>query len=436
MIRTVGDMMDNFLASERRLLDASPITHGPTIGDMYEQLTRDALAVSVPPEARLEVVAGFIRDRKGNLSGQQDCMLVTGPGEKVPRTNARIVECDDVVAVLEIKKTLHQKGILEAVTSLGSVLDLDWQPAWPFGDTLKNCFRRILQHPLPPSEEFVSEEMRALYNVLEHDAALPLRIAFGHHGFRSEKGLRDGVISMLSDHQQDRSFTPVRLPNLVVNQYVAMAKTTGHPWYLPRDPSTGSMYLLATTGNRSTATVLLDQIWCRLHARGLVEPYFFSPDRGQESWNPLVATRFIPGARWEYQVLTDIPRAASAALDMPLEPAEISENQMHAIVFISTMGSLDDRIFEGRTPSQQEMRRELLHLQELGLVGPRLDEPNVWEFLIPTIGFEMTPEGKLYAGENTAGQLTYVGLKRAGVTPDKVFWIRAKRPDDPDSAGD
>lgn len=273
------------------------------------------------------------------------------------------------------------------------------------------------------------EGMGALYKVLEHDAALPLRIAFGHHGFRSEKALRDGVISMLGDHQRDRSFSPVRLPNLVVNQYVAMAKTTGHPWYHPRDQSTGSMYLLATTGNRSTATVLLDQIWCRLHARGLVEPYFFSPDRGQESWNPLVATRLLPERRWEYRVLTDVPRVASAALDMPLDPEEITENQLLAIVYISSMGSLDDRMFEDQTPSQQEMRRELLHLQELGLVGSRLDEPNVWEYLIPAIGFWKTPEGKLYAGENTAGQLTYVALKRANLPPDKVLWIRAKPPD-------
>jgi hypothetical protein len=429
MIRTVGDMMDRFLAFERQHLDASPITHGPTIGAMYEQLTREALAVYVPPEARLEVVEGFIRDRNGKLSGQQDCMLVTGPGEEIPHSRSRIVECDDVVAVLEIKKTLHRKGILEAVTALGSILDLDWRPAWPFWDTVKNCFRRILLHPMPPSEAFLSEEMRALYSVLQHDTALPLRIAFGHHGFRSEKSLRHGIIKMLGDHLQDPSFTPVRLPSLVVNQHVAMAKTTGHPWYLPKESSTGSIYLLATTGNRSTATVLLDQIWCRLHARRLVEPYFFSPDRGRESWNPLLATRFLPGAGWEYRMLTRVLRAASAALDMPLEPVEITVEQMTNITFISATGALDDRIFEGQTPSQKEMRRQLLHLQELGLVGPRLDEPNVWEFLVPAIGVWQTPGGKLYAGENTAGQLTYVALKRASVRPDRALWIRSSPPD-------
>jgi hypothetical protein len=434
MIRTVGEIMDALLAAERRHLDASSIKHGPTIGAMYEQLTREKLAVSVPPEARLEVVEGFIRDRNGKQSGQQDCMLVTDPGEEQPYTKARIVECDDVIAVLEVKKTLHRKDILEAATSLGSILDLDWQPKWPLWDTVQNCFRRIFLHPVPSSEEALSEAMKAHYSVLLHDAALPLRIAFGYHGFRSEKSLRDGVIKLLDDHRRaPSSFTPLRLSTLVVNQYVAMAKTTGHPWYLPQDLRTGSISLLATTGNRSTATVLLDQIWGRLHARGLVEPYFFSPDRGQESWNPLLSARFLPGAGWEYEVLTRVPRAASAALDMPLEPVEITLDQATAIAFISATGALDDTIFEGQTPTREEMRRLLLHLQEHGLVGPRLDEPNVWEFLVPAVGIWSTPEGKVYAGENTTGQLTYVGLKRSGVSLDKVLWIGAKRSD---SAGD
>lgn len=75
------------------------------------------------------------------------------------------------------------------------------------------------------------------------------------------------------------------------------------------------------------------------------------------------------------------------------------------------------------------MRHQLLQIHELGLIGPRLDDPHLWEFLIPAIGCWHTPEGKLYAGENTAGQLTYVALKRSNVRPDQVAWIRANRTD-------
>jgi hypothetical protein len=65
MITNVASLLDGVLDREKSVLDAVNIKHGPTIGDMYEGLTRETLDMAIPGDADLRVTHGFVRDREG-----------------------------------------------------------------------------------------------------------------------------------------------------------------------------------------------------------------------------------------------------------------------------------------------------------------------------------------------------------------------------------
>ncbi len=50
MIKNVADMLQAFWDEERKKLDAQNITHPPTIGEMYEGLTKELLARTLPED--------------------------------------------------------------------------------------------------------------------------------------------------------------------------------------------------------------------------------------------------------------------------------------------------------------------------------------------------------------------------------------------------
>jgi hypothetical protein len=77
MILTLAELLKSVVEEERRKLDSFGISHGPTIGKMYEGLSKELLQTTVPPEFGLRVVDGFAY-YGDKLSRQIDCMLVRG----------------------------------------------------------------------------------------------------------------------------------------------------------------------------------------------------------------------------------------------------------------------------------------------------------------------------------------------------------------------
>jgi|GEM_PF-2610296 len=81
MIKTVAQLIDRLIAEEREELKKLRITHGPTIGHAYEDLTSDVLNKTIPEGLALDVASGFIRTGSGDLGPELDRMIVTGKGE-------------------------------------------------------------------------------------------------------------------------------------------------------------------------------------------------------------------------------------------------------------------------------------------------------------------------------------------------------------------
>jgi len=78
MIRTVAELLRALQEAEIRQIQKAGIRHAPTIGEMYEGLTSSILDKTIPSEAGLRVVSGFVENGSGMQSGQIDCMLVFG----------------------------------------------------------------------------------------------------------------------------------------------------------------------------------------------------------------------------------------------------------------------------------------------------------------------------------------------------------------------
>lgn len=116
MIKTLGDLLDNLVRVGReKLAEFSIVKHPGLIGDMYEGLAREVTQKALSPASDLRVVKGMIINSQDQLSRQIDCMIVHGEGKLIPNTDHWIYNVKDVIAVVEVKKSLHSKDLADGV---------------------------------------------------------------------------------------------------------------------------------------------------------------------------------------------------------------------------------------------------------------------------------------------------------------------------------
>ena len=329
MIRTVSDLLEAFLERERATLDKVKVPHAPTIGGMYEDLSRSALSQVIPSSAPLSVVSGFARGPSGSLSRELDCMLVVGDGDSIPRSEKVIYPLDQVLVVLQVKKNLYGTDVSKGVSNLKSVIDL--KGVLPPGlrmSTVRRAFQMITHVPLPDDPEELPPELRAIYRWVLFEAAEPLRILLGYHGFKSENTLRRGVLDQIQKGMGQQGFGPLTLPQLITNRHAMVVKMNGLPWGSPMDDK-GRLPLLASSGEQSTAYVLLQLIWSRLSSRGFVSGEVFGEDLEVETWSQFIKMKPVGEAGWTYHYgWVDVPDRIRESWDEsteePWEPAFVS----------------------------------------------------------------------------------------------------------------
>ena len=122
LITSVADLLRELMVKEAARLDRETITHAPTIGAMYEGLTRDILDRAIPASLDLRIVDGFIGGIDGALSPQTDAMLVTGTGRALPYSDSFVWPIGQVIAVLEIKKNLFGSELKDAFVKMQTVM--------------------------------------------------------------------------------------------------------------------------------------------------------------------------------------------------------------------------------------------------------------------------------------------------------------------------
>jgi hypothetical protein len=273
VIRTVADLLLGIIKHELPKLDNAPVKHAPTIGDMYEGLSSEVLNRALPDGLGLRVVSGFACDDHGRLSGQLDCMVVRGDGEKLPYVDSYVWHVKDIIAVIEVKKNLHAAELRDAIAHLKTVSAIERsyyqsdmeqseyenRSVAPSIRTFAEMTGRIAWE----EEKFatLTYEDNALLGVLFLEQLSSVRVILGMHGYKSERAFRAAMVSCLEKVIREEGISPTDFPQLIISGSYSLAKANGRPFMAPLVDGWWSFYF-STPEN--PLRMLLEFIWTRL----------------------------------------------------------------------------------------------------------------------------------------------------------------------------
>jgi hypothetical protein len=272
MIRSAAEFLLQLKNEEARRLDSVELEHAPTIGDMYEGLSKDLLSRVVPEALGLQLVSGFIIDGLGGISGQIDCMLVRGQGEPIPYTDGYKWHVKDVIAVLEIKKCLYGGDLADAFDHLRMVGDLDinyMETRWAGGEIvdIQSALRSFaettgLVAPVTSDEvNMLDIRDQLIFHTLVQEQLGVIRIILGYGGFQTERGFRQSLISRLTEQIGVLGYGVIGFPQLIISGRYCLAKANGQPVSAQLHDGKWPFYL---SSSANPLQLLLEYIWTRL----------------------------------------------------------------------------------------------------------------------------------------------------------------------------
>lgn len=271
-LKLMADALKAIMDREKAILDEHEVKHGPTIGDMYEGLTISILERLNLSALGLKIVSGFVRAGEV-LSGQIDCMIVMGEGEKIKYLERYIYPARQVLAVIEIKKTIYSNQFEEAYGQLADVLriarlDLSLQEA---EDSLEfSTIRPAMEYmklfgerpPRYDDKESLPLAKRMVYQWLVNEHLAPLRIAIGYHGFKTQSGFRAAISSFYEGKVNLPGYGAGDMPSLVISENSSILKTTGLPYSGGWHDEGGWLWLCSSVANPALLMLefLIDRI--------------------------------------------------------------------------------------------------------------------------------------------------------------------------------
>jgi hypothetical protein len=416
MIHTVADFLGQLKDVEVARLDEIDIQHGPTIGDMYEGLSADLLRRAVPELLGLQIVEGFVTDGQGARSGQIDCMLVRGEGERVPYTDAFVWPVKDVIAVFEIKKTLYYNDLVDAFAKLRTVKDLDrtykGSLAGASGtvdiSSARRAFAETTRVVAPAYERLDSLSLnhQLIFHTLVSEQLSPVGIVIGYHGYASEHAFRESLLTHLREQLYTQGYGPGSFPQLMISGQFSLGKANGQP-YSARMHGEWWPFYFSTRVN--PILLLLEYVWTRLDLEFGIGG-LWGNDLALEKMNPYLLARGVEedgrlGWRQEWVDLDENKLAASDELE-PWNPEFLTAEEF---VIIS-------RLCEGHRVFFDDA--ELLgYLAEEGVDSEGIKERLLDTGLVAMAGNEMElitdrcqpailPDGRFAAGEDNTGRMS------------------------------
>ncbi|MEQ5284954.1 DUF6602 domain-containing protein [Providencia huaxiensis] len=272
MIRTIADLLQEFMHKEAKELEKQNIKHGPTIGSMYEGLSKEILNRTIPKELKLKFVDGFISDGEQFSSGQIDCMLVHGDGQKIPYTNSYIWHVKDVLAVFEIKKNLYSADLINSFYKLrqssegfinyifegksDGEIKLNLNPAY-------NVFSNLTGIKAPTYHERgkLSKENELIYTTVIMEQLMPIKIVIGYDGFSSEYNLRESLYKFIESQGPSTGYGIPSFPHLIISGKYSLVKNTGYPYI---SPMRGGYWDFMLSSKENPIFLMLEFIWTKL----------------------------------------------------------------------------------------------------------------------------------------------------------------------------
>lgn len=297
MIKNVSDLLALFIEAERKVVDEFDMPHMPTLGEAYEAIANSGIEQEfvLPPGLDLRVVTGFI----DGIPNQIDGMLVKGEGRPYARTGKFFYPIEQVLCVLEVKKTLTKADLVDGINHLAGVQRLfkakfveklnsgeayDLSPAGP-------SFEKITGRAAPRSDaalDALPVEDRLLYLTLGQQIYAPVTVLLGFDGHTTEKGIREAMAEIVSSNEgADSNVSPELLPSLITSGNFSLIKCTGRPylaWGANRE------WVLLSSARENIARILLEFLWTKISSFCDVSMPF-GMDMDQENLKELIVAR-------------------------------------------------------------------------------------------------------------------------------------------------
>ena len=415
MLQTVADLLHELQERERAaLLAHGDVGHQGMIGDMYEGLTRELLSRALFGGMDLRVVTGKVRMDDGTYSSQIDAMIVRGEGEQMPFSGHYLYPPDQVVAAVEVKKTLYGEALDEAYANLRSLYHRSYLQRIP-ARQLFFVYRKVAQSELPVDGDLtrLSWKKEMMAHVLMWDVAMPVRIVFGYDGYKSEETLRKGLVNYLERVFQGGlggEFGPAGFPSLVICGSNSLVKLNGMPFSAQAHDA--SEWPLYASYDRRPAHLMLEVIWTRLLSMGLIDMDVFGDDMEVEQLRPLLYAKPVErGGRrgWHYRYeLFDRKEAISLAAISSWEPLKLSDKEAVLVTHLCRVMSIDTRTSEFWSAWVADMQGDvddtLRRLRFAGIAA--VDSEGVLRLLTELCQVVIVPNVGWVAGENSTGRLT------------------------------
>jgi hypothetical protein len=366
----------------------------------------------------LQVVTGFATDGAGNLSGQLDCMLVRGEGNQIPYTDSFVWHVKDIIAVIEVKKTLHSADMSDALEQLRSVRALEsnyrkMAAAEFSGETVniepaRRAFAETTGRVAPRYEQLndlpIGDQM--IFHTLVTEQTSLIRIVLGLHGFKSELAFRNALVELLQANIGVNGFGPGGFPQLIISGNYSLAKANGRPYSCFLVDGAWPFYFSTPV---NPLLLLLEFIWTRLDELFNM-PDLWGEDLDLEVARTLLLATFVQGGDrrgWDMQfVRPSKEELSSVPTEEPWSPVFVSLEEFVILQRLCVEGSvsMDDADFlawlKNRGIQPESLRDRLL---QTGLVATQGQE---LQLITTECQCVILPTGEFVAAENNTGRLT------------------------------
>lgn len=298
MINTLADLLKELSEKENLRLKELDITHPPTIGAMYEGLTADILQKSLFGGLNLVVAkSSFIKGSKTEF----DVILAEGEGVPVPYTDKFTFNPEQVLVVIQVKKTFNTKELGDSYENLMRIPDLYLNV--PVEDYMLRLATDSVHHTIQRSIEDVTGgkltfEEEYVYHSLVTEAQLPVTVVLGYNGLKSESSLREKYYEYIAgkasgEGEVIRGYGPNNYPSLVICGDNSIVKMGGCPYNAPLSKSPMGWWDFMASTHHNPMYLFLDVIWSKLSYKYGLPSVIFGDDLESPKMTPFLSCRIV-----------------------------------------------------------------------------------------------------------------------------------------------
>ncbi len=409
MIKNASELLAAFMEAERKAVEAIPMDHMPTLGAAFEAIVSSGIDSKfvLPPGLDLRVVSGFI----DGLKNQLDCMLVCGEGVRYGKTDQYIYPIDQVLCVLEVKKTLSKAELMDGIGHLADVQRrflrhfVERFNAGEIHDfeQARETYTKVTGSASPLTAKDLDAapvDVRLLFSTLARQMYAPVTVLLAFDGYETERGLREALVDIVGvDIGKESNAVPDLLPSLISVGNLSLVKCNGQPYVALVG---GDRWVAVASARHNAALVLLEVIWTKIDRFcGVRMP--FGPEVDVETLECVLTAM---GARegdiegWVWRSFSKSEKALnSRPAAVPWEPAKLGRGAISVTNLLAFRGGVieldqDLRDYIKRTHDEdlEKIAAELVRSSAFRLRGNQLQ-------VIPPAAFVVAlPDGTGLAG--------------------------------------